>query len=169
VSHSQYGRNSLPQPSGGFDGTSNVLAGKMHGIPVKGTHAHAFVTSFSGAKDLEGAQLASKLDVDYVETEFFEKCLQWRQTLGPALKILSSEAHDGELAAFASYAVAFPDGFLALIDTYDVAKSGVLNFCAVAMALNDLGYRSVGVRIDSGDLAYLSQVERRRLHAGSTN
>ena len=33
----------------------------------------------------------------------------------------------------------------------------MLNFCAVALALNDLGYRSVGIRIDSGDLAYLSR------------
>ena len=54
---------------------------------------------------------------------------------------MQEEAHEGELAAFASYAIAFPDGFLALVDTYDVTRSGLLNFAAVALALNDLGAR----------------------------
>jgi nicotinate phosphoribosyltransferase len=47
---------------------------------------------------------------------------KWRLQLGEDLNILASEASDGELAAFISYALAFPQGFLALIDTYDVAR-----------------------------------------------
>ena len=107
--------------SGGFDGTSNVLAGKLFNIPVKGTHAHAYVTSFSGAEDLTNAEIKHKTS-DYVEKKFYDKCTEWRTKLATHLKIMSTEAHDGELAAFASYAVAFPDGFLALVDTYDVSR-----------------------------------------------
>lgn len=48
--------------------------------------------------------------------------LAWRSLLAEKLHIIQSEASDGELAALISYAIAFPSGFIALIDTYDVLK-----------------------------------------------
>ena len=44
-------------------------------------------------------------------------------------------------------------------------RSGLPNFCAVALALNDAGYKAVGVRIDSGDLAYLSSIAKKTFRA----
>lgn len=51
-----------------------------------------------------------------------DKSLAWRELLSEELNILQSEASDGELAAYISFAIAFPSGFVALVDTYDVLK-----------------------------------------------
>ena len=45
-----------------------MLAGKLFNIPVRGTHAHAYVTSFTGADDLKDSRIAAKGDPDNVET-----------------------------------------------------------------------------------------------------
>jgi nicotinate phosphoribosyltransferase len=139
---------------GGFDSTSNVLAGKLMGIPVKGTHAHSFVSSFSRLDELRNLTIMGK---DGAVHEFVTDVLSLREELGFA------NSNEGELAAFISYAQAFPNAFLALVDTYDTLKSGVPNFICLAIALMRLGYSPVGFRIDSGDLAYLSRKAREML------
>ncbi|RYR57340.1 hypothetical protein Ahy_A05g023074 isoform B [Arachis hypogaea] len=56
-----------------------------------------------------------------------------------SLRGVFAETNQSELSAFISYALAFPNNFLALVNTYDVIRSGIPNFCAVALALNELG------------------------------
>jgi len=99
---------------GGFDGTSNVRAGKLFGIPVVGTHAHAMV-----------------------------------------------QAYEDEYTAFRQYASRLRHCIF-LVDTYDTLKSGVPNAIKVAKEFGGR-IRFVGIRIDSGDLAYLSKQARRML------
>ena len=63
-------------------------------------------------------------------------CEAWRSQLGEDLNILASEAHNGEFAAFISYALAFPKGFIALIDTYDVTRWDLLKTSSCFDLLN---------------------------------
>jgi nicotinate phosphoribosyltransferase len=103
---------------GGCAGTSNVLAGKVLGIPVKGTHAHSWVMSF-----------------------------------------------DSELEAFEAYAEAMPNNCIFLVDTYHTLD-GVRKAVQVAQRLRGRGHEMIGIRLDSGDLAYLSIEARKILDAG---
>jgi len=99
---------------GGCAATSNVLAGKLFGIPVRGTHAHSWVMSF-----------------------------------------------DDELEAFEAYAQAMPNNCVFLVDTYDTLE-GVRKAAEVGKRLRQSGHKMVGIRLDSGDLAYLS-IEARKI------
>ncbi|MBI5816716.1 MAG: nicotinate phosphoribosyltransferase [Nitrospinae bacterium] len=103
---------------GGCCATSNVQAGKIYGIPVRGTHAHSWVTAF-----------------------------------------------DNELAAFRKFAEIFPDNCVLLVDTYDTLKSGVPNAITVGLEMKSRGERLGGIRLDSGDLAFLSAESRKMLDA----
>ncbi|CAN6297133.1 unnamed protein product [Urochloa humidicola] len=151
---------------GGFDATSNVAAGRLFGIPIRGTHSHAFVSSFMGLDEITDKALTSSDGSNKCE-DFVSLVQNWLTKIqdGSSLRGTFGETSQSELAAFTSYALAFPNSFLALVDTYDVMRSGVPNFCAVALALNDMGYKAVGIRLDSGDLAYLSVETRKFFHS----
>ncbi|AMB99412.1 nicotinate phosphoribosyltransferase [Aerococcus urinaehominis] len=93
---------------GGFDSTSNVRAGKIFGVPISGTHAHAMV-----------------------------------------------QAYRSDYEAFKHYAESHRDCVF-LVDTYDTLRSGVPNAIRVAKEMGDK-INFIGVRIDSGDITYLSK------------
>ena len=103
---------------GGCIGTSNVLAGQMFDVPVKGTHAHSWIMSFPD-----------------------------------------------ELTAVRAYAKLYPTACILLVDTYDTLRTGVPHAIQVFQEMRDAGIPLTfyGIRLDSGDLAYLSKQARRML------
>lgn len=68
-----------------------------------------------------------------------------------------------EEAAFRAYARSFPDSCLLLVDTYDTLRSGMPNAIKIFKELRAAGHKPVGIRIDSGDLAYLTKKARKML------
>ncbi len=70
------------------------------------------------------------------------------------------QAFDDELSAFRAYANSFPDDTILLVDTYDTLNSGLPNAIKVANELKEKGHQLIGIRLDSGDLAYFSQKAR---------
>ena len=87
------------------------------------------------------------------------------------LKAMGTQAHswiesyDTELDAFMAYAKVYPDNCMLLVDTIDTLRSGVPNAIKVFkyMKENDITTNNIGIRIDSGDLAYLSKESRKML------
>ena len=104
----------------GCIGTSNVLAGQMFNVPIKGTHAHAWIMSFPD-----------------------------------------------ELTAFRTYAKLYPTACILLVDTYDTLRSGVPHAIQVFKEMREAGIplNFYGIRLDSGDLAYLSKEAKKMLDA----
>ena len=78
---------------------------------------------------------------------------------------------DSEFEAFKAYSMTYPDGALLLVDTYDVLRSGIPNAIRCAKeVLEPMGKRLKGIRIDSGDLTYMTQQARKMLdEAGLTD
>ena len=103
---------------GGCAATSNVLAGRLFGIPVRGTHAHSWVMCF-----------------------------------------------DSEQEAFDAWVDAMPNNAVFLVDTYD-SLDGVRHAVEAGRRLKARGQELLGIRLDSGDLAYLSIEARRILDEG---
>ena len=103
---------------GGCAATSNVLAGQLFDVPVRGTHAHSWIMSF-----------------------------------------------DTELEAFRYYAELYPQACILLVDTYDTLRSGVPNAIQIFREMREKGITlsQYGIRLDSGDLAYLSKMARQML------
>lgn len=85
------------------------------------------------------------------------------------VKALGTMAHSWiqlfptELDAFRAYAKVYPDSCTLLVDTYSVLKSGVPNAITVFHELEAAGHKGAGIRIDSGDIAYLSKKARKML------
>ncbi|MCL2671813.1 MAG: nicotinate phosphoribosyltransferase [Clostridiales bacterium] len=88
-----------------------------------------------------------------------------------ALNVAGTHAHSwvmsfpDELSSFRAYAKVFPDTCMLLVDTYDTLRSGLPNAITVFRELRDAGHIPVGIRLDSGDLAYLSKKAREMLDA----
>ena len=68
-----------------------------------------------------------------------------------------------EYEAFRAYAKAYPDSCMLLVDTYDTLRSGVPNAIKVFKELRAAGHKPKGIRLDSGDLAYLSKKARKMM------
>jgi nicotinate phosphoribosyltransferase len=85
------------------------------------------------------------------------------------IQVTGTQAHswiqsfDNELEAFRAFAKIHPENTVLLVDTYDTLKTGVPNAIRVAKEMEKEGHRLKAIRLDSGDLAYLSKNARKML------
>ncbi len=77
------------------------------------------------------------------------------------------QSYGDEITAFRKYAAAFPKNCVLLVDTYNTLKSGLPNAVKVAKEMEERGERLKAIRLDSGDLAYLSKEARKILDAAN--
>jgi nicotinate phosphoribosyltransferase len=79
------------------------------------------------------------------------------------------QGYDNELSAFREFALKRPENCVLLVDTYDTLRSGVPNAITVAQEMAARGQQLQGIRLDSGDLAYLSIQSRKMLDDAGMN
>jgi nicotinate phosphoribosyltransferase len=79
------------------------------------------------------------------------------------------ESYDDELSAFIHFAEIQHNDCVLVVDTYDTLRSGLPNAITVAKKMEANGMRLTGIRLDSGDLAYLAKESRRRLDREGLN
>ena len=137
--------------------TKIVAAAKGRGVMEFGTRrAHEVDAAVKGAK------------YAYIGGAIGTACVEAEKEYGiPALGTMAHsyiESFDSEYEAFLNYAMTFPNKSVFLVDTYDTLKSGVPNAIkAFNQVLVPQGKRPLGIRLDSGDIAYQSKKARKML------
>ncbi len=142
------------------------------------TKAKRIVTAARGKAVLEfGARRAQGVDASVLgaRAAYIGGCMGSSNTAADkylGVPAFGTMAHswvqffDNEYEAFKRYASIYPDSTVLLVDTYDVLESGIPNAIKVFdEVLKPLGKRPVGIRLDSGDIAYLSKKVREMLDA----
>lgn len=79
------------------------------------------------------------------------------------------QSYDSEMHAFSDYAEAWPENCILLVDTYNTLQSGVPNAIKIAKEMEKRGHRLKGIRLDSGDLAWLAKRARHMLDEAGLN
>jgi nicotinate phosphoribosyltransferase len=121
---------------------------RAHGLGANGATRAALIGGAAGSSNV-----GASLDLGYVP----------KGTHAHSMVQVFMAALGGELEAFRAYAETYPDDCLLLVDTIDTLESGVPNAISVFEELRRKGHKPVGIRLDSGDLAFLAVRSARML------